>query len=95
MGRARRALVRLSYADQAVTLDVTDSGRGFSGGTPVGLGLLSMRERVNALGGQFAIRSMPGRGTTITARVPVLQLPSDPSPKGSSGGRSVLLHSPR
>lgn len=68
---ARRALVRLSYADQAVTLDVTDSGRGFSGGASVGLGLLSMRERVNALGGQFAIRSFPGEGTKITARVPV------------------------
>ncbi len=68
---ARRALVHLSYADQAVTLDVTDSGRGFSGGASVGLGLLSMRERVNALGGQFAIRSFPGEGTKITARVPV------------------------
>jgi signal transduction histidine kinase len=81
---ARRALVQLSYADQAVTLNVTDSGCGFSGGTSVGLGLLSMRERVNALGGQFAIRSMPGGGTTVTAQVPVLQVPSDPSSSGES-----------
>jgi signal transduction histidine kinase len=34
------------------------------------LGLLSMRERAEMLGGHFQIDSAPGRGTTITVEVP-------------------------
>ena len=34
------------------------------------LGLLGMRERVEMVGGQFGIESIPGRGTTITAQLP-------------------------
>jgi two-component system sensor histidine kinase UhpB len=35
------------------------------------LGLLGMRERAAAVGGDVQIRSEPGRGTTVTARVPL------------------------
>jgi signal transduction histidine kinase len=35
-----------------------------------GLGLTSMQERVDALGGTIAIRSRPGAGTTLDIRVP-------------------------
>jgi len=34
------------------------------------LGILGMRERVEMVGGQFAVKSVPGHGTTITAKVP-------------------------
>jgi two-component system sensor histidine kinase DegS len=44
------------------------------------LGLLSMRERTEMLGGQFRIDSGPGRGTTITVEIP--------RPKGS-GSRTA------
>lgn len=37
------------------------------------LGLLGMRERLEMLGGSFAIESAPHRGTTITARIPRLK----------------------
>jgi signal transduction histidine kinase len=33
------------------------------------LGLLGMRERVEMIGGQFGVLSVPGKGTTITAVV--------------------------
>ena len=35
------------------------------------LGLLGMRERLEMVGGKFSIRSTPGHGTTVTARIPV------------------------
>ena len=34
-------------------------------------GLLGMRERIEALGGTFAIESRVGRGTTVLLRVPL------------------------
>jgi signal transduction histidine kinase len=52
-------------------LDVVDDGRGFdpSGATP-GLGLVSMRERAERLGGRLTITSRPGAGTAVCAVVP-------------------------
>ncbi len=35
------------------------------------MGLLSMRERAEQVGGKLEIESEPGRGTTVYARVPV------------------------
>jgi len=34
------------------------------------LGLLGMRERLEMVGGRFSIKSTPGHGTTVTARIP-------------------------
>jgi signal transduction histidine kinase len=34
------------------------------------LGLLGMRERLEMVGGSFAVESAPGKGTTIVARIP-------------------------
>jgi signal transduction histidine kinase len=33
--------------------------------------LLGMRERLQMVGGKFSIKSTPGHGTTVTARIPV------------------------
>jgi signal transduction histidine kinase len=54
-------------------LSVTDDGRGFdSSGTfrPDSLGLVSMRERAETLGGQFALRSRPELGTCVEVALP-------------------------
>ena len=65
--------VKLAPVRQGLELSVSDNGRGFD---PVGtqsrasLGLASMRERVRLLNGELEIRSSPGQGTTVTARVP-------------------------
>jgi len=59
--------------DRAVTLVLSDNGRGFDvdGAQGVGLGLWSMRERVEPLG-EFSVQSRPGQGTTIRARFNIL-----------------------
>jgi signal transduction histidine kinase len=67
------AAVRLSFTDDRVTLTVRDEGRGFDTGGPrraESFGLLTMRERVEALGGSFRLSSTPGAGTEIEVRVP-------------------------
>jgi signal transduction histidine kinase len=67
---ARSAEVLLSYLDDGVRLEVTDDGTGFSPGlVSGGFGLRGMRARVNEIGGDLAVRSAPGAGTTVTARV--------------------------
>jgi PAS domain S-box-containing protein len=69
---ATEAQVDLSGHGDGIELCVSDSGAGFSpesatGG--VGLGLISMRERLRLVGGQLAVESEPSRGTRIHARV--------------------------
>jgi signal transduction histidine kinase len=66
---ATEVTVCLAYAGDAVTLSVSDNGRGFdleavSGGG--GLGLVSMRERAERAGASFAIESAPAGGTRVT-----------------------------
>lgn len=57
-----------------VELTVVDDGRGFTQGTQSGpdqghFGLTGMRERIERLGGTFAIDSRLGAGTTVRAKV--------------------------
>jgi signal transduction histidine kinase len=66
-----RIEVRLTRTESDAALTVTDDGAGIDavGGTG-GLGLVSMRERARQLGGTFEFTSKPGRGTTVSVRVP-------------------------
>jgi len=57
----------------SILLKIEDDGTGFD--TTLqrdGIGLLGMRERVIAAGGLFYIKSAPGAGTTIEARLPLV-----------------------
>jgi two-component system nitrate/nitrite sensor histidine kinase NarX len=68
---ARAVRVMLSgSAEEAVTLSVSDDGRGFDTSEAVAgkLGIGIMRERAAMIGATFAIDSLPGRGTTVTLR---------------------------
>lgn len=68
--RASSVRLELRTEGRAVALSIIDDGIGFD---PVrsghGIGLASMRERVEALGGQLTVDSAPGRGASITARM--------------------------
>jgi signal transduction histidine kinase len=52
---------------------VDDVGKGmeFLKNGSTGIGLLGMEERVKELRGQLTVRSEAGRGTIVTARIPV------------------------
>ena len=72
---AESAEVSLTRASGSLELRVSDSGKGFDvetfnqGGG--GLGLISVEERLRLLQGSCEIRSIPERGTTLIARVPL------------------------
>lgn len=76
---ARSVTVRLGEDRGRWRLTVTDDGAGFVRAqvraVGAGAGLVNMRDRLNAVGGTVTIGSMPGRGTTVTALVPILEGP--------------------
>jgi PAS domain S-box-containing protein len=63
-----------------LTLEVRDNGRGITEEEihrPDSLGLLGMRERAALLGGVVEIKGTPGKGTSVTVRVPLQGTPGD------------------
>jgi two-component system, NarL family, sensor histidine kinase DegS len=77
---ARGATITLTSTglDQ-LSVVIADDGQGFTPGSPSSqrngkarpLGLTSMRERVNALGGTLQVNSQPGSGTQVAATIPL------------------------
>jgi signal transduction histidine kinase len=65
--------IRMRCSPENVTLDVSDDGIGFEpeGDFPGHLGLHSMRERTERLGGTLAVESVLGKGTQIRAWIPI------------------------
>ena len=58
--------------DSHVDVEVRDDGRGFDPKRDSdGFGLLGMRERVGLVSGTVEVRSQPGQGTTVRARIPI------------------------
>jgi signal transduction histidine kinase len=69
---ATNVTVGLDIHDDHAILTVTDNGRGFDlveAGQHGGLGLRSMRERVQQLNGTLELATAPGQGTSLTVRV--------------------------
>ena len=75
--------ITVAGSNDKLLVEITDSGPGFdpsiAEGSETHLGLVSMRERAESLGGQFRIESAPGRGTRAIATLPL----------GSEGGDRV------
>jgi signal transduction histidine kinase len=70
--QAKRVDVTLEVSDAHVALTVRDNGIGFEvGAFPGHLGLRSMQERAEALGGTFSVSSEPRAGTTIRVELPL------------------------
>lgn len=73
---AGKVSITLRTVDGEVELRVSDDGRGFDGEPPLGpnepghIGLATMRERAELIGGRLEIRSGP-KGSTVIARVPL------------------------
>jgi len=75
--RARKATVTLTAnGPDRLRVIIADDGQGFTpgsekNGTVRPLGLTTMRERAETLGGAFHVTSQPGSGTQVTAAIPI------------------------
>ena len=67
---ARSACVRLTVDAEALTVQVTDDGRGLPTEVVAGVGLASMRERAAEMGGTCRVEAGPGGGTRVLAVLP-------------------------
>ena len=67
---ATQAKVTIQLDDDVLRFEVTDDGRG--GADPAsGTGILGLRDRAEAVGGTLFVISPPGRGTLVTAQLPL------------------------
>lgn len=64
---AQHCWLTLTIHDGRLQLLLADDGRGISAETPFGVGLASMRERTEELGGHFAVTPRAPSGTTVRA----------------------------
>jgi signal transduction histidine kinase len=72
--RATQVTVSMTRAGSEITLSVRDNGVGFNPADarkPNSLGLAGVRERAQLLNGTISVESQPGRGTSVSARIPV------------------------
>lgn len=67
---AQHCYVRLSLPDD-LCLEVTDDGHGMPESVRAGVGLTSMRERAEELGGMCVAETQPQGGTGVKARLPL------------------------
>src|SRR5215211_4752157 len=81
--------VRLSVdrGPGALEVEVTDDGVGIAGSRVAGVGLFSMRERAEEIGGTLAVGAGPEGGTRVLARLP-LPAPKEHPRRATSSWRS-------
>jgi signal transduction histidine kinase len=71
-GDGATATVQIRQEGDTLVFEVADSGAGFDLSThPRGAGMTNMMDRVGAVGGTLHVDSSPGRGTTISAAIPL------------------------
>ena len=74
------------FNDGALQLEVSDDGRGLSPSRGRGVGLDSMRERAEELGGSLVVEPLPTGGTRVRAMLPLAGGTTPPeAPSGASG----------
>jgi PAS domain S-box-containing protein len=93
--RASKVDLRIEKSARAVSMTVTDDGKGFKQqsvppareGTR--LGLLGMSERLEMIGGGLTITSAPGKGTTVLAQLPRSDQPRTKRSPGRNAGAKL------
>ena len=71
---AGRAQVQLEFDADCVRASIVDAGVGFDPSAPRQsgkLGMSSMQERAEGVGGRIVVESAPGRGTRVSAELPL------------------------
>lgn len=78
--KAHMIQLHLRSEATAVVLEVTDDGEGFDSSLPDrhGVGLASLANRAEQIGGDLKIHSTSGAGTRVTVRVPASPVAPDP-----------------
>jgi signal transduction histidine kinase len=70
--RARNCSIRIRLDEEAgaLSVEVEDDGRGIREHDKAGVGMISMRERTEELGGRCTVKRLPGGGTLVRALLP-------------------------
>jgi ligand-binding sensor domain-containing protein/signal transduction histidine kinase len=70
--KATQVEISLAYQEAEISAEVSDNGCGFDKEhNPTGLGLRSIRERIESIGGTCQINTCPGEGTCLQVRAPL------------------------
>ena len=78
--QAETATVVLKEGGDEVSIEIRDDGHGFDPSARTGgFGLVGMRERVDLVGGEVSIESMPDAGTIVRAKLPARHRPAEPA----------------
>jgi signal transduction histidine kinase len=80
--RTTESRIAVTYADDAICLEITDEGHGAPAGSitaGAGHGIAGMAERVSLFGGEFHAGPLPGRGFRVAARLPLDSAPGEAS----------------
>ena len=88
---ATRVQVRVRRAGAALVLEVVDDGKGVSRQmvrAPQSIGILGMRERAHACGGELTVRRLSGGGTRVRARLPIARAMA-PSVEPATAGKEA------
>ncbi len=82
--QAKHVKITLELKDGVFVGEIIDDGKGFdprtiesNGKDPIGLGMLSIKERIAQYRGQVEINSQLGKGTTISIRLPIQEVNFD------------------
>jgi signal transduction histidine kinase len=67
--------VALTGHPDRLVVEVTDDGSGAVAARPGGVGLSSMRQRAESVGGVLTIAAVPGAGTRVRAVLPLQVMP--------------------
>jgi signal transduction histidine kinase len=80
---ATAAYIDVIRSDESISITIEDDGIGFDpqqrfeeASGPRGIGLLTIRERAERLGGRTEIASSPGRGTCLSIEIPITSTPA-------------------
>jgi signal transduction histidine kinase len=72
-GDGARVRIHLEVTGGALRFEVSDTGVGFDRSkVGDGYGLTNLTDRLGALGGEAAVTSIPGQGTTVAGQIPLL-----------------------
>jgi signal transduction histidine kinase len=86
---AASARIVIGERDSMLRFSVTDDGPGFrKDEARLGAGMINMRDRMAAVGGELKIRSAPGQGTSISGQVPLTPRAAEPGPAHDAPARA-------